>query len=99
MANLVKTGLGGSRMQKEADKDLYWQPNLLIPGAGIQFDLVDLTTKEELDGAMQDADGRMMYPQASQTLTGLQITTSGYTGTVSGTVVMDVVNGLIVDVT
>jgi hypothetical protein len=103
MANLVETGLGGSRMQKEADKDLYWKPNLLIPGDGIQFTLVDLITKEELDAVMQDADGRMMYPQASQTQTGLMITTSGYSGTVSGSLVssfnIELVNGLIVGVT
>jgi hypothetical protein len=99
MANLVETGLGGSRIQKEADKDLYWKPNLLIPGDGIQFSLVDLTTKEELDAVMQDADGRIMYPQASQSHTGLKITTSGYSGTASGTgTVFTIVNGLITEV-
>ena len=103
MANLVETGLGGSRIQKEADKDLYWKPNLLIPGEGMKFSLVDLTTKEELDAVMQDADGRMMYPQAAQTQTGLKITTSGYSGTVSGSAIsgylFEVVNGLIVGIT
>ena len=98
MANLVKTGLGGSRMKKEAEKNYYWKPELFIPGEGVEFTLVDLTTKEELEGVMQDADGRIMYPQASQTRTGVRLTTSGYTGTASGTVHLEILNGLIVDV-
>lgn len=102
MSNQVITGLGASRIQKDSDKDLYWRPELLIPGSGVLFTLVDLTTKAELEGAMSDASGRMMYPQASQTLTGLKITTtaSGYTGdvVVSGSVTLTVVNGLITTV-
>jgi hypothetical protein len=97
MANLVKTGLGGSRIAKEAEKDYYWKPELLIPGAGIEFQYVDLTTKEELEAASHDSAGRLLYPQASQTRVGLQVTTSGYTGTISGTYALEIANGLIVD--
>lgn len=99
MGNLVKTGLGGSRMKKEAEKDLYFKPELLIPGDGVEFTFIDLITKEELEAVMHDADGRIMYPQAAQTRTGLQISTtaSGYSGTVvvSGSVTLTVANGLI----
>jgi hypothetical protein len=100
MANLVNTGLGGHRIKKEAAKKegYYWNPPLWIPGSGIQFRYVDITTQEDLEGASHDAAGRKLYAQASQTITGLQVTTSGYTGTVSGTMHLAILNGLIVDV-
>jgi hypothetical protein len=99
MANLVKTGLGGSRIKKESEKreGFYWDPPLWIPGEGITFEYVDINTAEDLATASHDAEGRILYPQASQTITGLQVTTSGYTGEItlaSGT--YNVVNGLIV---
>lgn len=102
MANLVKTGLGGSRRKKESEKreGYYWSPDLLIPGTGMKFEFVDIHTQEELNEAFHDPDGRIMYPQASQTITGLMVTPSGYTGTitVSGSVELEVVNGLITGV-
>lgn len=99
MANLVVTGLGGSRKKKESQKreGYYWKPDLMIPGSGVAFDYVDIHTKDELESAFQDDDGRIMYPQAAQTITGLMVTTSGYTGTVSGTVHLEILNGLIVN--
>lgn len=97
MANLVKTGLGGHRIKKEAEKKegYYWTPPLWIPGSGITFSHVDITTQEDLAGATHDAQGRRLYAQASQTHTGLYVTTSGYSGTVSGTVHLEILNGLI----
>ena len=105
MPNIVKTGLGGSRLQKESEKNFYWKPEILVPGSGVNFEFVDIDTKAELDSAMQDPDGRMMYPQASQTLHGLRISAtdvdvslpSGYTGYIatSGTHGFHVVNGII----
>lgn len=101
MANLVKTGLGGHRIAKEAEKreGYYWTPPLWVPGVGITFSYKDVTTKEDLDAATHDAQGRKMYPQASQTHTALEVTTSGFSGTASGTfTTMTIVNGLITDV-
>lgn len=106
MANLVKTGLGGHRIKKEAEKreGYYWTPSLWIPGAGMKFEYVDITTQEQLEAVTHDAAGRRLYAQASQTFTGLEVTTSGYTGTISGidlapsgTINLQVFNGLITD--
>ena len=99
MANLVKTGLGGHRIKKQAEKKegYYFSPPLWIPGSGIAFEYVDITTQEDLEGASHDSAGRKLYAQASQTVTGLQVTTSGYSGTVSGTVHLEILNGLIVN--
>jgi hypothetical protein len=100
MGNLVKTGLGPSRKVKEAEKKHYWDADCLIPGVGVDFTWVNMVTKEELEAVMQDAEGRIMYPQAAQTEVGLKITTSGYTGTVvvSGSKTFHIVNGLITSV-
>lgn len=98
MANLVKTGLGGHRIKKEAEKreGYYWTPPLWTPGSGMMFEYINITTQEDLEGATHDSDGRRLYAQASQTHTGLRVTTSGYTGTVSGAN-LQILNGLIID--
>lgn len=101
MGNLVNTGLGGSRMKKESEKDFYWKPELLIPGTGMSFELVDIAQP-----GPTDSEGRTLYAQSAQTKTAVKIsstvsgtTVSGYTGTVTVSgAVFTVVNGLITSV-
>jgi hypothetical protein len=93
MANLVNTGLGGSRMKKESEKDFYWKPELLVPGSGVAFELVDIAQPGPVD-----TEGRALYAQSAQTKTAVQISTtvSGYTGTVTVSgAVFTVTNGII----
>jgi hypothetical protein len=42
------TGLAGSRLDKEADKDLYTIPKYLMVGSGISFDYVWVTESGDL---------------------------------------------------
>lgn len=114
MGNQVNTGLGGSRMKKEAEKDFYWRPELLVPGTGMSFELVDIAQP-----GPTDSEGRALYAQSAQTKTAVKIsstvsgvslagyateefveaTVSGYTGTVTVSgAVFTIANGLITSV-
>lgn len=90
-------GLGGSRPEKDQAKGLYFDPPLYMPSSGVVFTYVDVIDKAELEaGPNWDAN---LMPWATRHTKGLEIRTSGYTGTVSGTgVVFEIYNGLIVDV-
>jgi len=70
MSNLVVTGLGGSRQKKESEKDFYWKPDLLVPGSGIAFELVDIAQP-----GPTDSEGRALYAQSAQTWTGVKVST------------------------
>jgi hypothetical protein len=74
----VNTGMGGSRIKKDADtKGLYIDPGQFVPGSGIEFVYAKVVEAADLTADPNNV------PYGTKVSTQIKVQTTGYTGTVT----------------